>query len=220
MTSCAALNTARHIKQQLDFNDWAEEIKKLAKKDEDYNWKNGNGFFERRKIKKGGVRTDDGVVHQTWARLDKKIAKENLLIFKKIADKNGLKFWLVDGTLLGAIREKDFIRYDTDTDIQIDFKDIPILINCIPELMEHSLNPLRVAQTEISFAKDYEYIDVELLRAPTKHTKQLDKIIFLNEEFNIPTYVDEYLTILYGDWRTPSRKHSPSLRKQARLFSK
>ena len=42
----------------------------------------------------------------------------------------------------------------------------------------------------------------------------------LNEEFNIPTYVDEYLTILYGDWRTPSRKHSPSLRKQARLFSK
>ena len=109
--SCGALNVVRDIKRQLDFVDWAEEIKEITKATAsshhhmphygpDYNWRSGDGFFRRRREKRG-----------RRGRLDKKISKENLLIFKKIADKNGLKFWLSFGTLLGAVREKDFIDY-------------------------------------------------------------------------------------------------------------
>lgn len=181
-----------------EYSKWVKEIKKLSKKDNNYNWLNGNNFLgrdgNRKKMKPNGM--------------DKEISKKNLLLFKKVSDKYGLKFWLICGTLLGAIREKDFISYDNDTDIKIYFNDIPILIKCIPELMKLGLNPLRISDSEISFMKDNEYIDIEFLHKPTKFTKKLDKIIFLNEEFNIPQYTDEYLTIMYGDWRVPSKEHS------------
>ena len=181
-----------------NYENWTKEIKILANKDINYNWLNGNNFLgqngSRKKMKPNGM--------------DKEVSKNNLLLFKKVADTYGLKFWLIGGTLLGAIREKDFISYDNDTDIKIYFKDIPILIKCIPELINLGLNVLRISPGEISFMKDNEYIDVEFLHNPTKYTKELDKIIFLNEEFNIPKHVDEYLTIVYGNWHIPSKKHS------------
>ena len=59
----------------------------------------------------------------------------------------------------------------------------------------------------IRFMKGDEFIDILISYNPTKYTEQLDKITFLDEEFNIPAYVDEYLTIMYGTWRVPCRKH-------------
>lgn len=38
---------------------------------------------------------------------------------KTILDKAEIPFWLESGTLLGAIRDKDFIEYDKDIDISI-----------------------------------------------------------------------------------------------------
>ena len=181
-----------------ELNKHWDKIKILANKEKNYNWINGNNFLGQNGTRKKLIPIG----------MDKNTSKNNLLIFKKIADKHKLTFWLICGTLLGAVREKDFIDYDNDTDIKIYFKDIPLLVKCVPELMKLGLNPLRISKNEISFMKDNEYIDIEFLHNPTKYTKEFDKIKFLDEEFNIPKYIDEYLTIMYGDWRTPCKKHS------------
>jgi phosphorylcholine metabolism protein LicD len=69
-----------------------------------------------------------------WAKQDKQStatfimnhewANEHLQLLKKVFDNAGITFFLFYGTLLGAIREKDFILYDADVDIGIFGKDI------------------------------------------------------------------------------------------------
>jgi len=51
-------------------------------------------------------------------------ALETLLHAKDCLDNAGLFFWLDFGTLLGAYREKDFIKHDMDIDISMFAKDI------------------------------------------------------------------------------------------------
>lgn len=51
--------------------------------------------------------------------MNRKIARQNLLDVKKILDKHKIKFWLNTGTLLGAIREKNFIKWDHDIDLRV-----------------------------------------------------------------------------------------------------
>lgn len=48
-----------------------------------------------------------------------KYAEESLLKVKEALDKNNITFWLDFGTLLGAVREKDFIKHDLDMDLGI-----------------------------------------------------------------------------------------------------
>jgi len=67
---------------------------------------------------------------------------------------------------------------------------------------------LRISNHEISFVKNNEYIDIEFEDKKTRFTEKLDKIKFLDIEFNIPSYHDEYLTICYGNWRVKSDNHN------------
>lgn len=51
--------------------------------------------------------------------MNKQAATKSLLQLKRIMDKNGVKFWLDSGTLLGIVREGCFISGDNDIDIGI-----------------------------------------------------------------------------------------------------
>jgi hypothetical protein len=181
------------------YNNYTNVIKKLSKKDNNYNWINGNNFLGQNGTRKKFIRP---------IGLDKNFAKENLLLMKKILDKNNIFFYLVCGTLLGAVRDKDFIDDDNDTDICIFLKDLPKLVLCVPELMKNGLIPLRINEKEVSFVKNNEYIDIEFLNEETKFTNSFDKINFCGEEFNIPNNIDEYLTQCYGNWKVKSNNHT------------
>ena len=65
-----------------------------------------------------------------WKLIDKEKAFENLSIFKEIADRNGFKFFLAYGTMLGAVREKDFIDHDEDIDLGADYQDVDLFWLC------------------------------------------------------------------------------------------
>jgi phosphorylcholine metabolism protein LicD len=51
-----------------------------------------------------------------------KYGLESLQLLKKAFNENGREFWLDYGTLLGAVRENDFIGHDADIDIATIFK--------------------------------------------------------------------------------------------------
>ena len=161
--------------------------------------------------------------------LDTKIASQNLLLMKHIFDSYDVKFTLLFGTVLGAVRQNSFIEHDTDTDTGIFEEDRGKLIEAIPTLLENGFDIIRTKYPDdlVTFMKDDEYIDVGIFRLTKKYQKEyyvyqenfidrdflddLDKISFLGEEFNIPKNVGFYLRKTYGsDWHIP-RKNEPAL---------
>ncbi len=51
-------------------------------------------------------------------------SKAALLLCKKVMGDIGVHFWLSNGTLLGAVREKDLIPHDNDMDVGV-WDDVP-----------------------------------------------------------------------------------------------
>ena len=64
------------------------------------------------------------------------IAVETLEKIKKILDKHEVEYWLDEGTLLGAVREKKFIAWDHDIDLSIWYKDIEKIIPLFPKIRD------------------------------------------------------------------------------------
>ena len=48
---------------------------------------------------------------------------EILRDFKKVCERNGLRYYLSCGSLLGAVRHHGFIPWDDDIDVQMPFED-------------------------------------------------------------------------------------------------
>ena len=154
------------------------------------------------------------------------IAKQNLILFKKISDKYNLCFFLIYGTLLGAIRENNFIKHDTDTDIGILEKDRKKFFNMIPDLLEKGFEIIRTKEPDdlVTFMRNDEYIDVGIFKSENENyfsyqgnyinnyfLEKLDKMTFLNQEFHIPNNSIELLIKLYGNsWKIPY-KNEPAI---------
>lgn len=158
----------------------------------------------------------------TEKKLDLEIAKSNLLLFNKIAKSNNFKFTIFYGTLLGAIREHNFIKNDTDIDVVS--ADEEGLLNIIPELQKEGFLFIRYytskTRTVYSFSKDDVYIDVYLARKagenkyflegakiPASFIEEFTTMDFLGESFAIPVEYEKILVMLYGkDWRIPQSR--------------
>ena len=74
-------------------------------------------MFKKIKTTAGVYKYDFRPLFPGIKRINKIIAKENLLLVKNILDKEELPFMLAYGTLLGAVREHDFIAHDEDIDL-------------------------------------------------------------------------------------------------------
>lgn len=153
--------------------------------------------------------------------LNKKIAQENLILMKNILDSADVEFILAYGTLLGAIREKDFINHDIDIDI-IATNEAKV-IKAIPNLREHGLNLVRLDEKTgtYSFMRNDVYIDIYVIREysgfigsfyikllgrpfPAKFLREYSKLNFLGEEFKIPKKYKKILEYWYGqNWMVP-----------------
>ena len=163
--------------------------------------------FEKRKLRR------------TSNCLNLPIARENLVLFKKIMDENNVSFFLLYGTLLGAVREQNFIVHDTDTDLGIFYEDKYEFIKVIPQLIKNGFEIIRTKEPDdlVTFMRQDEYIDVGIFSTKKlglrnyfeyqsnlidKHFLQtLDEIQFLDLIFKIPSNADKFLVKNYGkDW--------------------
>ena len=62
-----------------------------------------------------------------------------LVFFRDFCDAHGLRYYLYDGTLIGAVRHKGYIPWDDDIDVAMPYEDYIKLCECFEDTEEYSL---------------------------------------------------------------------------------
>jgi hypothetical protein len=150
------------------------------------------------------------------------LASSCLKEVNKILSPN-LRFGLIFGTLLGAVREHGFIQHDTDIDLFVLDEDKNTFLNLIPALLANGFEVCRYEKELVSIIKNDIYIDFYFFRKKIlrkrfcnvgleitpKYIEDTQLIDFYGEKFWVPKDCDGALTELYGkDWRVP-QKNAP-----------
>ena len=156
--------------------------------------------------------------------LDIDAATENLLILKSVFRDKGIPFWLMYGTLLGAIREGAFISYDHDTDLGVYETDMEKIYPALLEMKVAGFEIIRTTRGDaiVSVLRRNTYIDFYVMTKfgngwrygdhleHRNYFTELIRIPFLGTEFLAPGNPVEFLEDKYGDWKTPRRgTHAP-----------
>ena len=106
------------------------------------------------------------------------IMLETLIEVDRICKKYNIKYWLVSGTLLGAVRHKGFIPWDDDLDIAMPLEDYNRFLSIAKK--ELSINMfLQIYETDSEFPYDFAKIRNSKGKIIEKHEK--DKIIKYNQ---------------------------------------
>ena len=131
----------------------------------------------------------------------------------------GLKFWLTEGSALGAIRDGRIIP--TDTDIDIGVLDCKTLEECaLPKLRARGFRVWHRSDQfpYLTLIRGLLYIDVmvfvrggDCMDIPCD-----DYEMYMRNMQNVDLYGmrmwsmgEEYLERVYGDWRTPRHQWKP-----------
>ena len=162
------------------------------------------------------------------------LARIDLLKVKKALDEAGVRFFLIFGTLLGAIRDKDLILWDKDIDLGIFYEDSWKLEKAEKVLEKHGIlmegkrrrKPDTPCEKFVLFGKTvwgiefmtmyligdtYWHIDssdwrgARLIPVEKEHYDNLEEIDFLSTKFLIPSKPKVLLKKWYGsNWHIPS----------------
>lgn len=159
------------------------------------------------------------VIYEGVKVMNQEIGRDNLLIFKRLADKAGLRFSLAYGTLLGAIREHGFIPHDEDIDLAILQEDIETFKNLLWDLREEGFEVMRFDRRNslCSIIRKGEYIDIYIFRKLCdgvrefngeaileKYLTDLEEIDFQGSKFFIAREAADFCLFEYGEsWQTP-----------------
>jgi lipopolysaccharide cholinephosphotransferase len=157
-------------------------------------------------------------------RMNLSVAKENLGLFYSSSFPAEMKSTLFFGTLLGFIREGNFIEYDEDTDIALLNPTTADLSFVKKHFLNLGFEIFRDNEDLLSAIRKGEYIDIYKFRSnKNPEYSCLNYVIpqeyFLNIDFRkfgdlllpIPSEPERVLQYLYGpDWIIPVRNfHAP-----------
>ena len=152
-------------------------------------------------------------------RMNIAVAERLMLDIKEIFDANGIKFWLIFGTLLGIYRDGGLIPWDGDMDLAVYQEDVKAIIACkelftkkgilfTPQLgallfrdNEHvDLYGLRLeGEKRITFPRPVYEIDATAFETPSW-------VEFLGQKWRITSNPEKWLEYIYGPiWRIPDR---------------
>ena len=148
-------------------------------------------------------------------KIDKEKMLENMRILQVYLDKIGITWGPAFGTLIGIVRNDDFLPWATATDFfflkedEERFKDVLWLMNEVGfELVRYERRGL------YCLVRDGQWMSFHVLRKISadirhsggtnflfdKYLHQTVKWNFKGIELNVPQELDEYLTFQYGDW--------------------
>jgi len=145
-------------------------------------------------------------------------SRDNLIEFKSVMERHNVFFALTAGTVLGAVRDKDFIKHDEDIDLALYSQDKQRVIDLLPELINRGFRVVRYNRRHvISIMRNGDYIDLCFFEKLNNEEYDCDGCMllaefmentisfpFLGTHFFIPKNYEGYLTCEYGiNWRTP-----------------
>ncbi|WP_434352803.1 hypothetical protein VH441_06230 [Psychrobacter sp. HD31] len=151
--------------------------------------------------------------------IDTKQANVALQDLKTILDQKGVEFFLISGTLLGCIRENNFLGHDKDIDVGVwDTYTYEQLIQKIATsgnfyiIKSRTRDVIKLRHlngTNVDVFITYREFD-DYWHAGVKqkwHNKPFELVehYFLGASYLIPADFDLYLTENYGDWQTPMK---------------
>ena len=146
-------------------------------------------------------------------KINRKISRENILIMRDILVKTKVRWGLLFGTLLGAVREGDFIEWDIDTDIFVFDEDKQDLLDAMPDLQEQGgfrIIRFNDNRSIITIERNGDYIDFYFFKKsllgrkcekhfiPKKFFINLTEIRFFEKNFPTLNHVKDYLIFQYG----------------------
>jgi lipopolysaccharide cholinephosphotransferase len=148
-----------------------------------------------------------------------------------------INFFLIMGILLGAVREKNFIKWDWDVELGFFTDKIINRVDEIIETFEKSSFKVEVVNESYEGFKinlfyygnkftlwglhqKGDWLQRTAYKFPKKHFEKLDLLEFLGETYMIPNNVEELLTFIYGDWETPRKTLVKTDYLDANVFNK
>lgn len=155
--------------------------------------------------------------------LNRDICRENLIDACRVFDMHGIHYGLWFGTLLGAVREGDFIEYDEDVDLFTLIEYRQDTFDCLHDLYELGFTVARYKyESLLSIIRDDDYIDIYFYERrgdnriwrgnyiEARYIEELEIISFVGEMFPVPKNPEKVLRLLYGDqWKVPIRDAKP-----------
>ncbi len=150
-------------------------------------------------------------------KIDKEISLVNLRDFLNILKEGGVQTGPAFGSLLGIVRDNDFINWDEDIDLYILKEQEDIFDSLLPILQKKGFELVRYERRGLySFMRNGEYMDVYVIEnvgGGLRHTgstffldtdfKNIVSINFKGIQVTIPKDYERHLELLYGDWKTP-----------------
>lgn len=169
--------------------------------------------------------------------MDNREARAALLDLKALLDRNSIPFFLCFGTLLGCVRERDFLPGDKDIDVGV-FDDVPLdsLRKILGGSKSTASRVLTTAhQNGVTIDVFVHHRGANHVDVGTEHPVDpvcwrfsgfdLGPIDFLETSFLAPHDPARYLSEMYGgDWRIPDPHfdgliHSPAIRPGSERLS-
>lgn len=157
--------------------------------------------------------------------IDKEVMRRNLVKIKEVYDRHYIPFFFIFGTLLGAIRQQDFIDYDNDVDIGAFWEDRDKILEANKEIIKLGFEiDLSVSPYDINYMRGGEKIEIWLFedlngmrcydnqRCPrVKYApnffKNFQIINFKGMRIRVPNNPKSFLEVTYGaSWVTPNPK--------------
>ena len=169
--------------------------------------------------------------------------KERFLEICKILDEMDITYFLIGGVLLGAKRDKKFIEWDWDVELNLFINDLNINFSeILQKLLKNNFQIWGCRKNDfdskIDFYKNYG-TDVthytlngwnhdkkkkiyyrNRISFPDHFLKEFELIEFYGKNCNAPKPIEEFLSYQFGDWETRKRTDVKSSYMTSKFFRK